>query len=118
MFTKTLARPLIRICGVAVLAAECAGVVHADVAADKDKFWENFEAEFETDQVTVLVGGLTFPENTRFSSQKLMDIESLLIQRIQARGNIQAKNSRIERPGMVVKCRGGWDGWEPHYYDG
>ncbi len=40
--------------------------------------------------------------------QLLVDVESLLIYEVKPWGNIQAQSSRIQRPGLMVECRGAW----------
>lgn len=50
------------------------------------------------------------PPNARLTRELLCDIESLLINHLRPRGNIQAIHSHIRRPGLTVRC---WNDW-PH----
>lgn len=61
-------------------------------------------------QIRILAGFPELPPNTRLTRELLCDIESLLIHRLQPRGNIQATKSRIQRPGLTLHC---WNDW-PH----
>ncbi|TWO71527.1 hypothetical protein FN976_11475 [Caenimonas sedimenti] len=53
----------------------------------------------------------------RFSSALLGDIESLLIQRIRPRYNVQSLNSRTARPGLLVVCSGDWHSSRRRFLD-
>jgi len=70
-----------------------------------------FNAMIENEGVNVLhpiVGVLSLEVGTRFSSQLLSDVESLLIIELQPPYNKQSTRSRISRPGIEVKCTGTW----------
>ncbi len=82
----------------------------------KASFWDDLEEQRGIYKHGVLFGELT--TMTRLSSQLLADIESLLIAAEQPWGNIQCRRSRIERPGLVVKCIGAWPGRATMYMDG
>lgn len=81
----------------------------------KAGFWDWLESELGITKHIVLVGKINFLEGDRITDQLLSDIESLLIKRIKPPGNIQSKVSRISRPGLRVRCLGGWDGWKKEY---
>ena len=55
-----------------------------------------------------IVGLLSLPPERRFRSELLADVESLLIMEVQPTYNIQSRQSRISRPGLVLKCSGDW----------
>lgn len=59
-------------------------------------------------RIRVIVGLLYLPVGTRYSSQLLSDIESLLIAGLRPVGNIQNTQSRIARLGMALQMRGKW----------
>ena len=70
-----------------------------------------FDAMIESEGINVLhpvVGVLSLEEGTRFSSQLLSDVESLLIIELQPPYNRQSIRSRISRPGLAVNCTGSW----------
>ncbi len=77
-------------------------------ARDKQVFWRSLEAERRMYGHQVFVGVLEIPEGRRFSRELLSDVESLLIYNLEPWGNIQARYSRIERPGMTVRCLNEW----------
>jgi hypothetical protein len=77
-------------------------------AANKKDLFDYFKDELgvEADDLNAIVGNVWMDENRRLSRELLADIESLLISRIQPPGNIQKREARISRPGMVVTCTG------------
>ena len=58
----------------------------------------------------LIVGNIFLPTETkRFTEKMLLDIESLLIYRLQPPANIKSRSSRgISRPGMRLVCGGDW----------
>jgi hypothetical protein len=58
--------------------------------------------------VWAIVGHPLLSEGSRLSAELLADAESLLIAKLQPIANVQARKSRISRPGLVVTCRGAW----------
>jgi len=56
----------------------------------------------------VIVADIELPAGTRLTGELLSDIESLLINRIDACANVQCRRSRIQRPRLVVRCSGAW----------
>ena len=79
-----------------------------------------FDAMIANEGVNVLhpiVGVLSLEEGTRFSSQLLSDVESLLIIELQPPYNRQSTRSRISRPGIEVKCTGTWPVRRTRYRD-
>ena len=55
-----------------------------------------------------IVGSLSLPSERKLSSELLADVESLLIMELQPTYNTQSRQSRISRPGLVLKCSGDW----------
>jgi hypothetical protein len=89
-------------------------------ASDKHKFWHDLERERGIYEHVVIVGGITLIGEgyaPRITRQKIADIESLLIYQVQPWGNIACKKTRIERPGLVVKCTGAWPLMKKSYCD-
>lgn len=81
------------------------------LASDKQRFWSDLEHQRGIYEHVVIVGGITLigeRYTPRITSQKVADVESLLICQVQPWGNIACKKTRIERPGLVVKCTGAW----------
>lgn len=74
----------------------------------KEAIFDAFVNEINLSILHVIVGVLSLPKNSRFSSQLLSDIESLLIMEVQPSFNKQSRKSRIARPGLVVQCVGDW----------
>lgn len=70
-------------------------------APDKDVLWKALEKERGILDHRVLIGGLS--TDARLTRQLLADVESLLIFATEPWGNIASCNSRITRPGLVVK---------------
>lgn len=56
----------------------------------------------------ILVGELMIEAGRNFRSEKLADVESLLIQRLQPIANLSCRTTRIKRPGLTVECVGRW----------
>lgn len=77
-------------------------------SADKDAFWDDLERERGIMNHAVMLGEIVLASPFRLTSQLLSDVESLLINKIQPWGNIQACASRISRPGLEVCCAGAW----------
>jgi hypothetical protein len=74
----------------------------------KPHFWTDLERKRKIFEHSTSVGTLTMYPGTRLTEELLVDVESLLINRLGIWGNIQCRNSRIERPGLVISCRGDW----------
>lgn len=74
----------------------------------KDAFWHDLERERGILKHAALLGEVLLPHSKHLSHELLSDIESLLIHQVRPWGNIQARVSRIARPGFVVVCRGLW----------
>lgn len=85
--------------------------------ASKEKFWDDLESERGIDEHIALIGEIWLMQNEELTDELLSDIESLLIQRISPWGNIQSVNSRISRPGLIVKCSGDWPHPQKTFYD-
>lgn len=64
-----------------------------------------------------LVGQFALEPGRRRTRQLVSDVESLLIKNIQPCCNKASRKTRIERPGLHVRCRGGWNGWHAKYSD-
>lgn len=79
-------------------------------ATDKESLFEYLEKEhgIDTDDVDVILGDLIMAEGSRLTRELLADVESLLIKRLKSVGNVSSKQSRISRPGLVVRCHGQW----------
>ena len=76
--------------------------------AHKEAIFDSIAMKEKTGVLHPIVGVLRVQEGIRFSSELLSDIESLLIVEVQPRYNRQSKRTRIERPGLEVKCQGAW----------
>jgi hypothetical protein len=74
----------------------------------KAGFFDDLWKQRRIDRFVHLVGELDY--DGRYSEELLSDVESLLIMREQPWGNIQARTSRISRPGLIVRCSGEWPG--------
>jgi hypothetical protein len=85
---------------------------------DKDILWDFIEQKLGYRKHILLVGEIEMGLNHRLSCELLTDIESLLIRALQPCGNIQSKNSRIERSGLHIICHGDWPGQVKRFYDG
>jgi hypothetical protein len=81
-------------------------------AADKRVLFKDLAGERNINEVSVIVGDIILKLDgayrPRLTSQKIADVESLLINRVQPWGNIACRESRISRPGMLVTCTGAW----------
>jgi hypothetical protein len=82
----------------------------------KSRTW-NCIAKGGTDRHICLVGELALDDGRRLTRQLLNDVETLLIKGAQPKCNVMAKGYRIERPGLCVRCLGGWKGWRSEYRD-
>jgi hypothetical protein len=83
------------------------GTVGGRMSGDhKAQLWKDLANEYGIDDVRVLHGELAL--EGRRTSELLSDVESLLIKRLKPFGNIQSTRSRIERPGLRVRCVGDW----------
>lgn len=71
--------------------------------------------ELGTGELEIVVGEISC--EGRFTKQMLADVESLLIYREKPWGNIQSRESRIQRPGLSVSCEGLWHGKRTKYID-
>ncbi len=76
--------------------------------SSKAGFWGDLERERGIGRHAVLVGSVDLRDGCRLTDKLLSDIESLLIATLRPWGNIQAIQSRMSRPGLRVRCRGGW----------
>lgn len=75
-------------------------------ANDKEGLWKYLNKNGVKEHIPI-IGFVFLPEQKRFSSELLKDIESLLIFSEQPAGNINNKKTRgISRPGMIIKCSG------------
>jgi hypothetical protein len=74
--------------------------------ANKSGTWDYISQFCQSHRI--IVAPLALPEGSRFSSQLLTDIESLLIFTLEPSANVQATRSRTCRPGLVVRCEGEW----------
>ena len=82
----------------------------------KSHTWDCIE-EQGTRHHICLVGELGLEEGHRLSRALVHDVESLLIKRVQPRCNTASRKTRIESPGLRVRCIGGWKGWRSEYRD-
>lgn len=83
----------------------------------KPDFWKRYEEETNHNEHIPALGKLGLAEGRRFSSALLCDIESLLINQIQPRFNIQCLGDRMSRPGLIVCCQGYWPLSPNWFYD-
>ncbi len=83
----------------------------------KAEFWADLERRRGIRSHGVLLGELALPRNVRLTQHLLADIESLLIHELKPWGNIQCRDSRISRPGLMVRCRGSWPVGQTMYRD-
>lgn len=85
---------------------------------DKKKLWRDFEKQRGPfPDLYVFVGCFYLPVGSCLTSEMIADIESLLIYKIKPWGNIMSRNSRIPRPGLLVRCKGEWRFKEREFYD-
>ncbi len=66
--------------------------------------WDDLEATGTLNHIE-LFGEVTIYDGY-LTRQLLLDVESLLIMRMQTRSNMMGKKSRISRPGLCVECTG------------
>lgn len=85
--------------------------------AHKEGIFERMMGDFGITELHAIVGVLYIPEDRRYSSELLADIESLLIIKIQPPYNIQSRKSRISRPGLEVRCIGEWSYAQESFID-
>jgi hypothetical protein len=83
----------------------------------KKEFWDALETERDIHEHLVRVGEIWLEEGRKLSRELLMDVESLLIKRLQPWGNIQSRSSRIPRPGLRVICESDWPLDRREFYD-
>lgn len=83
----------------------------------KEDFWRDLERERNIFRHAIVVGTIALYPGNRLTHLLLTDVESLLIHRTQPWGNIQARASRISRPGLVVHCRGDWQERQRRFHD-
>jgi len=62
----------------------------------------------EVGAIDIRVGHIDWGDGRRYSPEKLSDVETLLIKRLQIKGNISATRRRITRPCIRVYCEGEW----------
>ncbi len=74
----------------------------------KEAFWRDLENQRRLRTHRAIVAQIAVPEGARLTRELLADIESLLIHQVKPWGNIQSVSSRIQRPGLVVRCSGSW----------
>jgi len=68
-------------------------------------------------KIRTIVGNIYLESDKKLSRELLIDIESLLVKRINPIGNIQSTKTRISRPGMRVFCEGFWPLVKNAFYD-
>jgi hypothetical protein len=83
----------------------------------KEKFWNDLERKRKIKSHFALLGEVSLTYTGRLTDKLLADVESLLILGEQPWGNIQSKQERIARPGLVVECSGSWLGQAKFYKD-
>lgn len=74
----------------------------------KEAIFSDIIKDLGLSTLRAIVGLLLIPPERKFSSELLADVESLLIIELQPTYNTQSRQSRISRPGLVVKCSGDW----------
>lgn len=84
----------------------------------KEAIFDEMSDDLEIRELHAIVGILYLPENRRFSSELLSDVESLLIFEVQPPYNIQSRKSRVCRPGLTVQCGGHWPHVQRSFTDG
>ena len=83
---------------------------------DKVPLWTYIEKELGFKEHVLLIGEIYMNEDNELTKELLTDIESLIINIEKPLGNIMCIDTRISRPGLVVKCDGLWPG-ELEYVD-
>lgn len=76
-----------------------------------------FFEEIGIPKFEVIIGNFYLDEGRRLSQELISDTESLLIKRLQPRGNIMSKTSRISRPGLRVLCFENWPHSRAYFHD-
>jgi hypothetical protein len=74
----------------------------------KPRLWNFLLDELGIYEFGVIVGLVQLEPGKKMSRFLLADIESLLINQIGPCGNISCRDTRISRPGLLVKCKGSW----------
>lgn len=74
----------------------------------KEGVWARIYRGPEIDPKDVGIIAAEVGTEYRWTNELQADVESLLIKRLQPRGNKQGRSSRIERPGLRVVCIGSW----------
>jgi hypothetical protein len=85
--------------------------------AHKEAIFDEMIADLGISELHAIIGLLYVPEERRYSSELLVDIESLLIINVQPQFNTQSRQSRISRPGLNVRCIGEWPHEQEHFID-
>lgn len=75
---------------------------------EKRQFWADLERDRNLKSHRVIIAEWEITPGCRMTQELLSDVESLLIFEVKPWGNIQARSSRIIRPGLQVECRGAW----------
>lgn len=86
-------------------------------APDKRGLWSFIERRLGYRDHAVFAGEILLAPGGRLTLELLADIESLMISRLEPVGNIQSVRSRIERPGLIVECRGDWPSRRRRFVD-
>jgi hypothetical protein len=84
---------------------------------EKDSFWSDLERQRNIMSHDVIVAEVLAQVGCRLTRELLCDVESLLIWELKPWGNIQCRSTRIQRPGLVVSCRGAWPGARRRFRD-
>jgi hypothetical protein len=74
----------------------------------KEHFWGDLERDRDIHSHLALIGEIQLRYAGRLSAQLLADVETLLIRAERPWGNVQCRNRRIARPGLLVECVGEW----------
>ena len=77
------------------------------IGADK-RSWRDWAIDQDIERVHLHVGMIDWGDGARYTPEKLADVETLLIKRLRPRGNVQAIQNRVCRPGVRVLCGGNW----------
>lgn len=85
--------------------------------AHKEAIFDEMIADLGISELHAIIGLLYVPEERRYSSELLADIESLLIINVQPQFNTQSRQLRISRPGLNVRCIGEWPHEQEHFID-
>ncbi len=76
--------------------------------AAKAGAWDFINNDRDLRSHRLIVADIELPAGGRLTRELLTDIESLLISRVDACANVQCRRSRIQRPGLEVRCLGAW----------